>query len=66
MGWDPSPYQWPTVGYGGAIGTGRATCGILIGAAVFLGYLNGINGTDAPEPRDERRIRAINMTFDRK
>lgn len=59
MGWDPSPYQWPTVGYGGAIRTGRATCGILFGATVCLGYLHGMGATQAPEARGERRSRAI-------
>lgn len=58
-GWDPSRYQWATTGYDGAIRTGRTICGILFGATVFLGYLHGVNATQAPEINDERRSRAI-------
>jgi hypothetical protein len=58
-GWEPAPYQWATVGYNGAIETGRTICGILFGAAVYLGYLNGIGTTGVPGVKDKRRIKAI-------
>jgi hypothetical protein len=32
-GWDATPYQWATVGYSGAIDTGKTICGILFGAS---------------------------------
>ncbi len=39
--------------------SGKTTCGILFGAMIYLGYLNGINATAAPGHRDRRRKRAI-------
>ncbi len=57
--WDPSPYQWATTGYSGAIGSGRTICGALFGGTVFLGYLHGTNATHAPDVDDERRTQAI-------
>jgi len=58
-GWDPTPYQWATAGYMGAIETGKTICGILFGGSVYLGYLSGINATEAPEIKDENRKEAI-------
>jgi hypothetical protein len=58
-GWDPSPYQWATSGYMGAISSGRTICGILFGAVVYLGYLNGIDETGAPAVNDDKRKAAI-------
>jgi hypothetical protein len=51
----------------GAISSGRATCGILFGAVVYLGYLNGIDETNAPAVKDEKRkaaIQAVNKLFE--
>ncbi|MBW2410661.1 MAG: C_GCAxxG_C_C family protein [Deltaproteobacteria bacterium] len=58
-GWNAVPYQWATAGYSGAIGSGRTICGILFGAAVYLGYLSGVDATGVPEVKDERRKKAI-------
>ena len=58
-GWDATPYQWATVGYSGAINTGKTICGILFGASIYLGFLNGIDSTDVPKPKDKRRLKAI-------
>jgi hypothetical protein len=57
--WDATPYQWAAVGFRGAVMSGKTTCGILFGAMIYLGYLNGIDATDAPGHRDKRRKRAI-------
>ena len=57
--WDPIPYQWATVGYGGAIDTGKTICGILFGGTVYLGYLSGINASGVPEVKDKNRKAAI-------
>ena len=58
-GWDATPYQWATAGYAGAINSGKTTCGILFGASIYIGFLNGMGSTDAPELMDERRLKAI-------
>ena len=58
-GWDAIPYQWATAGYMGAINSGQTTCGILFGASIYLGFLNGIDSTDAPKLKDEKRLNAI-------
>ena len=63
-GWDAAPYQWATVGYSGAIDSGRTICGILFGASIYLGFLNGIDSTAVPEPKDERRLKAIKSVND--
>ena len=57
--WAATPYQWATVGFKGAVMSGKTTCGILFGATIYLGYLNGINATRAPGHRDRRRKKAI-------
>jgi hypothetical protein len=58
-GWDATPYQWATAGYMGAINSGKTICGILFGASIYLGFLNGIDSTDAPKLKDEGRLNAI-------
>ena len=58
-GWDATPYQWATAGYMGAINSGKTICGILFGASIYLGFLNGFDATDAPKVKDERRLNAI-------
>ena len=58
-GWDATPYQWATAGYAGAINSGKTICGILFGASIYLGFLNGMDATDAPELMDKRRLKAI-------
>ena len=58
-GWDATPYQWATAGYAGAIDSGKTICGILFGGSIYLGFLNGIDSTDAPKLKDEGRLNAI-------
>ena len=53
------PYQWAAAGYMGAISSGQTICGVLFGASIFLGFLNGASATDAPEQKDKGRINAI-------
>ena len=55
----PHHIKWATAGYMGAINSGRTICGVLFGASIYLGYLNGLNATDAPKLKDERRLSAI-------
>ena len=63
-GWDSIPYQWATVGYSGAIESGRTICGILFGATVYLGYLNGVNASGVPDVKDKERKQAISAVRD--
>jgi hypothetical protein len=58
-GWDATPYQWATAGYMRAINSGKTICGVLFGASIHLGFLNGIDSTDAPKLKDEGRLKAI-------
>jgi hypothetical protein len=58
-GWDATPYQWATAGYMGAIDSGKTICGILFGGSIYLGFLNGMDATDAPKLKDKRRLNAI-------
>jgi hypothetical protein len=58
-GWDAIPYQWATAGYMGAINSGKTICGILFGAAIYLGFLYGQNSTAAPKIKDQGRLQAI-------
>jgi hypothetical protein len=55
----PYQWQWATAGYYGAINSGQTICGILFGAVVFLGYLNGKNAEKEPSVKDAQRIKAI-------
>ena len=59
QGWDPSRYHWATAGYAGAIRSGRTTCGLLFGATIFLGLLQGEDAAQAPEIGSEGRSQAI-------
>lgn len=43
----------------GAINSGKTICGILFGGSIYFGFLNGIDSTDAPKPKDKRRLNAI-------
>ena len=43
----------------GAINSGKTICGVLFGASIHLGFLNGIDSTDAPKLKDEGRLKAI-------
>ena len=43
----------------GAVETGRTICGTLFAGAVFVGYLHGMNVTQAPEVQGKSRTRAI-------
>jgi len=52
-GWDAIPYQWATAGYMGAINSRKTICGVLFGASIYIGFLNGANSTDAPKIKDE-------------
>ena len=63
-GWDATPYQWATAGYMGAINSGKTICGILFGASIYMGFLNGIGATNAPELNDKRRLKAIKSVND--
>ena len=58
-GWDAAPFQWATAGYMGAINSGKTICGVLFGGAVYLGFLNGREATDAPKLEDKGRLNAI-------
>ena len=58
-GWNSTPYQWAAAGYMGAIKSGNTICGALAGGAIYFGFLNSIDTTDAPELKDGRRISAI-------
>ncbi|CAB1061981.1 hypothetical protein D1BOALGB6SA_6757 [Olavius sp. associated proteobacterium Delta 1] len=43
----------------GAIDSGKTICGVLFGSSIYLGFLNGKDSADAPELKDERRLKAI-------
>ena len=43
----------------GAINSGKTICGILFGGSIYLGFLAGIDSTDAPEVKDKGRLKAI-------
>ncbi len=43
----------------GAINSGKTICGVLFGASIYLGFLNGINSSDPPKLNDEKRLNAI-------
>jgi len=58
-GWDATPYQWATAGYAGAIKSGKTICGVIFGASIYLGFLYGMGATNAPELKDEGRLKAI-------
>ena len=43
----------------GAINSGKTICGVLFGGSIYLGFLNGMGATNAPELEDEGRLKAI-------
>ena len=43
----------------GAIATGKTICGTLFGGTTFLGYLHGVNASDAPAAEDPKRNQSI-------
>ena len=49
-------------GYEGAIASGNATCGFLIGAAAFIGFSHGRHTDAAPAIDSEKRRQAIQAT----
>ena len=58
-GWEATPYQWATVGYMGAVETGRTICGALFAGTVFHGFLHGENQSHSPEVNDKIRKQTI-------
>ena len=52
---------WATAGYGGAIQSGKSTCGILIGTGCALSFLSGRNLEGTPEEHPEVRAKAVKM-----
>ena len=58
-GWEAAPRQWATVGYSGAVESGRTICGALFGGAVFHGFLHGENESQVPEADNKIRQQAI-------
>ena len=58
-GWDATPYRWATAGYMSAINSGKTIYGVLFGGSIYLGFLNGMGATNAPELKNEGRLKAI-------
>lgn len=52
-------YSWATAGYGGAIGSGQTTCGLLIGSSIAIGFRCGQGKDGVPEEFMDERIKAI-------
>jgi hypothetical protein len=52
-------YSWATAGYMGAISSGHATCGLLIGPTTAIGLKCGQGTEGAPEEHEEERNRAV-------
>lgn len=52
-------YSWATAGYLGAIGTGKTTCGLLIGSSIAIGLRCGHEIQEIPDHYEEERERAI-------
>ena len=59
--WDlePKSFAWGTAGYFGAISTGRANCGLLIGGGIAIGLRCGNGTEDLPQAHAEQRNKAI-------
>lgn len=55
----PVAHSWATAGYMGAIISGQATCGTLIGSALAIGLYCGHNIETTPEDCPDQRNRAI-------
>ncbi len=52
-------YSWATSGYLGAISSGEATCGLLIGSSVAIGLRMGIGKEQFPLEDEKDRNKAI-------
>ncbi len=50
---------WATAGYGGAISSGKTTCGLLIGCSTAIGFLCGREENKIPEENRKQRNKAI-------
>jgi hypothetical protein len=59
--WDfpKESYSWATAGYMGAIRSGQATCGLLIGSSIAIGFRCGQGKTGIPEEHETERGKAI-------
>ena len=55
----PASDSWATSGYQGAITSGQATCGALVGCGVAIGLYCGRNMGTPPEEYPEQRNRAV-------
>lgn len=51
-------YSWATAGYGGAIGSGQTTCGLLIGSSIAIGFRYGQGKDGIPQEFKEERKKA--------
>lgn len=51
-------YSWATAGYGGAIGSGQTTCGLLIGSSIAIGFRYGQGKDGIPNEFMEERKKA--------
>jgi hypothetical protein len=52
-------YTWACAGYGGAILSGQATCGLLIGSSIAISLALGKGGNSLPEEDQQSRSEAI-------
>jgi hypothetical protein len=52
-------YSWATAGYMGAIRSGQATCGLLIGSSIAIGFRCGQGKKGVPEEHESERGKAI-------
>ncbi len=59
--WNLSPkhYSWATSGYLGALNSGDATCGLLIGSSVAIGLRIGQQKTCMPLEDEKERNKAV-------
>lgn len=62
--WDLSveTFSWATAGYLGAIGSGKTTCGLLIGSSIGIGFRCGQEMKGIPEQNEFAREKAIQAT----
>jgi hypothetical protein len=59
-------YTWAVAGHGGAVGSGHATCGLLIGSSVAVGFRYGLGNDGNPsEFVDEKRkaVESVGMLY---
>jgi len=52
-------YSWATAGYMGAIQSGQATCGLLVGSSIAIGLRCGQGKKGIPEEHESERGKAI-------